>query len=219
LTATRPGRSGGASAPRRPEPRAKPRAARRPAAATGSDKHRICVARIGAAHGICGEVKLWPYTVEPLDVGRYGPLQTEDGQGSFEIESLRPAGDCFIAKLKGVTDRSAAERLRQTNLYVSRAQLPALPPDEFYHADLIDLAAEDRGGKSLGKVVAVHNFGAGDLLEIAPAAGGDTVLFPFTAAHVPEVDIAAGRIVLDRPDDFFEPERPPRVLSSRRAKV
>jgi 16S rRNA processing protein RimM len=219
LTAARPGRSGGASAPRRPEPRAKPRAARRPPAATGSDKHRICVARIGAAHGIGGEVKLWPYTADPLAVGRYGSLETEDGRRSFAIESLRPAGDCFIARFKGVTDRSAAERLCQTDLYVLRAQLPAPQPDEFYHADLIGLAVEDRGGKSLGAVVAVHNFGAGDLLEIAPAEGGDTVLFPFTAAHVPQVDIAAGRIVLDRLADFFERDNPRRALSPGRAKV
>jgi 16S rRNA processing protein RimM len=186
--------------------------------AAASDRRRICVARIGAAHGIGGEVKLWPYTAEPLDVGRYGALQTEDGQHSFEIESLRPAGDCFIARLKGVTDRSAAERLCQTHLYVSRTQLPAPPPDEFYYADLIGLAAEDCGGNSLGKVVAVHNFGAGDLLEIAPAEGGDTVLVPFTAAHVPQVDIAAGRIVLDGSAGFFEREPPSPAFSRRRTR-
>jgi 16S rRNA processing protein RimM len=170
------------------------------------DKNRICIARIGAAHGTSGQVRLWPFTAEPQAVSRYGPLETADGARSFEIEALRPAKDCLIARLKGVTDRSAAERLCNLDLYVPRERLPAAQHDEFYHADLIGLAVEDAGGKAIGTVVAVHNFGAGDLLEIVPAAGGDTVMFPFTAAVVPRVEIAAGRIILD--PELFERDRP-----------
>ena len=171
-----------------------------------SDKNRICIARIGAAHGTSGQVRLWPFTAEPQAVGGYGPLETADGARSFEIEALRPAKDCLIARLKGVTDRSAAERLCNLDLYVPRERLPVVQHDEFYHADLIGLAVEDAGGKAIGTVVAVHNFGAGDLLEIAPASGGETVMLAFTAAVVPRVEIAAGRIVLD--PELFERDSP-----------
>jgi 16S rRNA processing protein RimM len=177
-----------------------------PRPAVKPDRNRICVARIGAAHGTSGEVRLWPFTAEPQAVGGYGALETADGARSFEIEAVRPAKDCLIARLKGVTDRSAAERLCNLDLYVPRERLPVAQHDEFYHADLIGLAVEDAGGKAIGSVVAVHNFGAGDLLEIAPAAGGDTVMLAFTAAVVPRVEIAAGRIVLD--PELFERESP-----------
>jgi len=169
-------------------------------------KDRVCVARIGAAHGTRGEVKLWPFTAAPAAVGDYGPLETADGSRSFEIEALRPAKDFFVARLKGVTDRTAAERLRNTDLYVPRERLPAPDPDEFYHADLIGLDAEDTAGKTLGTVVAVHNFGAGDLLEIAPAGGGETVMLPFTAAIVPVIEIARGQIIVDAPLGLLEPD-------------
>ena len=152
---------------------------------------RICVARIGAAHGTGGEVRLWPYTVKAEDVAAYGPLQTEDGTRVFEIVSLRPGKDFMVARLKGVSDRTAAERLCNTDLYVSRERLPAPEPDEFYHADLIGLCAEDTAGKAIGTVVAIHNFGAGDILEIAPEARGETLMHPFTAAAVPVIEIAA----------------------------
>jgi 16S rRNA processing protein RimM len=163
--------------------------------------NRICVARIGAAHGTAGEVRLWPFTTRPKDVASYGPLQTVDGTRVFEIASLRPAKDCLVARLKGVTDRSAAERLCNTDLYVPRERLPAPEPDEFYYADLIGLRAEDRAGKAIGTVVAVHNFGAGDILEIAPAAGVETVMLPFSAAAVPNVEIAAGRVIVVMPEE------------------
>jgi len=160
----------------------------------------ICVARIGAAHGTGGEVRLWPFTTKPQSVGAYGPLQTADGKRTFEIETLRPAGDFLVTRFKGVTDRAAAERLCNIELYVPRERLPVPEPDEFYYADLIGLQAQDMAAKTVGSVVAVHNFGAGDLLEIAPADGGETVMLPFSATSVPIVDIASGRIVVDLPD-------------------
>jgi 16S rRNA processing protein RimM len=168
--------------------------------ASPPEKHRVCVARIGAAHGTRGEVRLWPFTAEPEAVAKYGPLETADGTACFEIESLRTAKDGFVARLKGVTDRSAAERLRNVELYVPRLRLPDPEPDEFYHADLIGLAAIEANGGALGTVIAVHNFGAGDILEIAPS-GGDPFMVPFTVAAVPVVDLAAGRIVVEMPPD------------------
>jgi 16S rRNA processing protein RimM len=170
---------------------------------------RICVARIGAAHGTGGEVRLWPYTVRAEDVAAYGPLQTADGTRVLEIMSLRPGKDFMVARLKGVTDRTAAERLCNADLYVPRERLPAPEPDEFYHADLIGLRAEDAAGQVVGTVIAVHNFGASDILEIAPAAAGETLMLPFSAAAVPSVEIAAGRIVIALPEGAVAEEDGP----------
>jgi 16S rRNA processing protein RimM len=161
---------------------------------------RICVARIGAAHGTIGEVRLWSFTADPKAVARYGALTTSDGR-PIEIASLRSGKGFFIARIAGVTDRNGAERLRNLDLFVPRDRLPPPAADEYYHADLIGLTAQDRDGNPLGTVIAVHNFGAGDLLEIAPGRG-QTLLLPFTAAVAPEVDIAAGRIVIDPPREI-----------------
>ena len=159
---------------------------------------RICVAQIGAPHGVRGEVKLWPFTADPLSVGSYGPLESEDGAVRFEIEALRAAKDHLVVRLKGVTDRDAAERLTNTKLFVARERLPTTEADdEFYHADLIGLAVVDTAGNVLGSVAAIHNFGAGDLIDVKPAQGASTVLLPFTEATVPVVDIAGRRIVVD----------------------
>jgi 16S rRNA processing protein RimM len=170
----------------------------------GMGPPRICVGRIGAAHGTGGEVKLWPFTAEPGAVGDYGALETADGARRFEIASLRPAKDFLIARFKGIADRTAAERLRNLDLYVPRERLPAPAPDEFYYADLIGLAVEDRAGAKLGGIVAVHNYGAGDLLEIDRGGDGETVMVPFTAAMVPTVDIAAGRVIVDPPPGLLD---------------
>ncbi len=151
-------------------------------------KNRVCVARIGAAHGTGGEVRLWPFTTRAEAVAVYGPLQT------------------VVARLKGVTDRAAAERLCNTDLYVPRERLPIPEPEEFYYADLIGLRAEDTTGRAIGVVMAVHNFGAGDILEIAPTAGGDTVMLPFSTAAVPSVEVAIGRIVVEAPEGLLAPE-------------
>jgi 16S rRNA processing protein RimM len=160
---------------------------------------RICVARIGAAHGIRGEVKLWSFTEDPAAVASYGPLETQDGTRRFEIEALRPAKDHFVARIAGVGDRDAAERLRNLELYIPRARLPKIEEaDTFYHADLIGLQAVTRDGEDVGIVSAVHNFGASDLIEIKPATG-DPILMPFTDVTVPEIDLDARRIVVVLP--------------------
>ena len=184
-----------------PSPRLAPLATPLP---QGERGNRICVAQIGAAHGTRGEVKLWSFTADPMAVADYGMLESEDGRATFEIEALRPAKDHLVARLAGVNDRSAAERLTNLRLYVSRARLPAAEADEFYHADLIGLAAVARDGRRLGSVVAVHDFGAGAILELRPEGASDTVLLPFTAATAPEVDISGGRIVIDPPQGVFK---------------
>src|SRR5262249_18536565 len=132
----------------------------------------ILVAEIGAAHGLKGEVRLRSFTADPLAVKDYGVLEDETGR-TFEIASLRPAKDVLLARLAGVADRTAAESLRGVKLYLPRERLPpADDADTFYHVDLIGLTAVGRDGRPLGTVIAVHNFGAGDLLEVRPAEGG-----------------------------------------------
>jgi 16S rRNA processing protein RimM len=158
---------------------------------------RVCVGQIGAPHGVRGEVRLRSFTADPEAIAGYGPLETEDGR-ILEIESLRPAKDHFVATLSGIGDRDAAEQLATLKLYVPRDRLPALvETDEFYHADLIGLAVFNKAGEQLGTVLAIHNFGAGDLIEVRLAAGGKTELVPFNERNVPTVDIAAGRIVIE----------------------
>lgn len=148
-----------------------------------------------------GEVRLWPFTEDPLAVTRYGPLSTKDGARSFEVVRAREAKGFLVASLKGISRREDAEPLNGLELYVPRERLPAPDADEYYHADLIGLTAVDADGAPLGRVVALHNFGAGDIVEIAPAAG-PTLMLPFTSAVVPTVDIAAGRLVVVPPDEI-----------------
>jgi 16S rRNA processing protein RimM len=160
---------------------------------------RVCVAEIGAAHGVAGEVRLRAFTEDPLAVTKFGALQAEDGR-AVAITSLRPGKDCLIARVAGVADRTGAERLRNVKLYVAREKLPAIEePETWYHADLVGLTAVGPDGAALGQVIAVQNFGAGDLLEIAPDAGGPTLLLPFTDAAVPLVDVPNGRVVVNLP--------------------
>src|ERR1043165_5171931 len=161
----------------------------------------ICVARIGAAHGVRGAVKLWTFTEDPLAVERYGPLLTKDGARRFEIATLRAAKDHLVATFKGIASRNDAEKLNGIELYVPREKLPATDDDEYYHADLIGLAAVNAANEPLGRVVAIHNFGAGDIIEIAPPHGS-TMLLPFTNAVVPTVDLKGGRVVIELPREI-----------------
>jgi 16S rRNA processing protein RimM len=168
---------------------------------------QVCVARIGAAHGVRGAVKLWTFTEDPFAVTRYGPLATKDGARAFEVAHAREGKGHLVAMLKGVTTRNEAERLNGIELYVAREKLPATDDDEYYHADLIGLAAINTAGQPLGKIVAIHNFGAGDIIEIAPPKGA-TILLPFSNAVVPTVDIAGGRVVIELPAEI-EGDGPP----------
>jgi 16S rRNA processing protein RimM len=160
---------------------------------------KVRVARIGAAHGIRGEVRLWPYTQDPEAVTSYGPLETENGTQVI-IEHLRPDKDHWVARLAGVNDREAAEVLTNLELFVPRERLPPIEePDTFYHADLVGLVAVTAEGATIGTVAAVHNFGAGDIIEIAPSSGGAPLMLSFTEAAVPKVDLQAKRIVVVPP--------------------
>ncbi|WGD52772.1 ribosome maturation factor RimM [Bradyrhizobium sp. CB1650] len=161
----------------------------------------VCVARIGAAHGVRGAVKLWTFTEDPFAVRRYGPLVTKDGKRQFEVAQAREAKDHLVATFKGVTTRDEAERLNGIELYVAREKLPATDEDEYYHTDLIGLPAVTTTGEALGRVIAIHNFGAGDIIEIAPPKG-TTLLLPFSNAVVPEVDLAGGRVVIALPQEI-----------------
>ena len=167
---------------------------------------RVCVAQIGAAHGLKGEVRLWSFTQEPPAFAEYGALETEDGSRKLEVETARFAKDHFVARFKGVDDRDAAEALRNVNLYVAREILPAVEEDDtFYHADLVGLLVLTRDNARFGEVIAVQNFGAGDILEIR-RTDGSTLLLPFTDAAVPEIDLKGGTIVVDPPRDSPESE-------------
>jgi 16S rRNA processing protein RimM len=159
-------------------------------------KNPIQLAVIGAAHGIKGELRVKSFTADPLALGDYGPLQARDGR-RFEVLDVRPAGTVVVVRFKGVTDRTAAEALNGTELFVERDALPDTDgEEEFYHADLVGLAVRDGEGEELGKVVAVHNHGGGDILEIVHR-GREGVLIPFTRAAVPSIQVDSGFLTID----------------------
>ena len=162
---------------------------------------QICIARIGAAHGVRGAVKLWTFTEDPLAVKVYGPLTTKDGTRQFEVATAREAKGHLVATLKGIATREEAERLKGIELYIAREKLPVPDEDEYYHADLIGLDAVTTANAPLGRVIAIHNFGAGDIIEIAPPQG-PTMLLPFTNAVVPTIDLAQGRVVIEMPKEI-----------------
>lgn len=162
---------------------------------------RVCVGAIAGAFGVRGEVRLKSFTSQPDDIATYSPLWTEDGKHSYTVRLTRPVTGGLGARLSGVETREAAEALKGVTLWADRDKLPALPDDEFYHADLIGLSVYDTGGVLLGKVRAIYDHGAGDILEIFGPGRKQTLLLPFTRAAVPTVDLTAGRIIADPPDE------------------
>ena len=163
----------------------------------------VCVGAIAGAYGVRGEVRLKSFCAEPEDIEGYAPLSTEDGAHSYSVVLTGRTTNALTARLGGIETKEQADALRGTRLYVPRARLPALPDDEFYHADLIGLEVVDTGGAVLGRVRSVQNHGASDLLEIAGPGLKTTVLLPFTREAVPTVDLEAGRIIADPPDGLF----------------
>jgi 16S rRNA processing protein RimM len=159
----------------------------------------VLVGVITSAHGLDGEVRVKSFTSDPLALGNYGALSTEDGR-QFGVAALRQfRADDLIVRLSGVDTRSSAEGLKGCRLYIPRAALPQPGPGEYYHADLVDLRAENIDGQEIGRVSAVLNFGAGDILEIT-RSDGHTQLIPFNDAHVPVVDFEGHRVVVDLTD-------------------
>ncbi|HXZ67043.1 MAG TPA: ribosome maturation factor RimM [Alphaproteobacteria bacterium] len=172
----------------------------------------ILVGAFGSAVGLKGEVKLASFTEIPEAIADLAPLLADDGR-EFEIASIRPQTKGLVARVKGISTREAAEKLKGIALYVPRDALPEPEEEgEYYHADLIGLSAVLVSGKPLGKVIAVQNFGAGDLLEIQLANEPRTVFVPFTNDIVPEVDLAAGRLTIDPSPGLLDDaarEKPP----------
>lgn len=169
---------------------------------TSSDGQKVLMARIGAAHGIRGEVRVKPYGDDPLSFADYGILTTKDGKTSFEVEKARVQKTVVVTKFKGVTDRNQAEELNGIELYIDRDQLPEPDEDEFYYSDLTGLSVLDQTGETLGTVIAVQDFGAGDLLEVRPRRGRSFYV-PFTKEFVPEISLSDGLVRVDLPEDYF----------------
>ena len=161
---------------------------------------KTCVGAIAGSFGVMGEVRLKSFCTNPEAIATYGPLSTEDGSRQFTIKLTRPVAGGLGARVSGITTKEQADALKGTSLYVAREKLPSLPDDEFYHADLIGLDVFDTGGALLGRVHALHNHGAGDLIEITGAGLKESLLLPFTLAAVPTVDLAARRIIVDLPE-------------------
>lgn len=161
---------------------------------------RICVGAIAGAFGVAGELRLKSYCAEPAAIADYGLLYTEDGSRSFKVTLTRPLSGGLGARLTGVKTKEEADALKGTQLFADRARLPSLPDDEFYHADLIGLEVRDTGGAVLGTLRAIHNHGAGDILEIFGPGRKTALMVPFTLAAVPTVDLGLGRIIVDLPE-------------------
>jgi 16S rRNA processing protein RimM len=163
----------------------------------------ILMGVFGAPQGVRGEIRVKSLTGEPSAIGGYGPLTDKGGTRTFAFESLRPLkDDMLVARVAGVSTREAAEALKGVELFASRAQLPPPSEDEFYYDDLIGLDAVDTAGDLVGRVISIMNHGAGDVLEIAPAQGGETLLLPFTKRVAPRVDFDAGKIVIEPPREI-----------------
>lgn len=166
---------------------------------------RLLIGRIGAAHGVRGLVRVMSFTADPADLTAYGRPRDTAGR-AVALQIVGQSKGQLLARIDGVADRNAADAWRGTDLYIDRADLPE-PDDseDFYHADLLGLRVEDKAGRMIGHVRAVHDFGAGDVLEIAEE-GGETRYLPFTREAVPNVDLAAGRLVADPPAEVGDPE-------------
>ncbi|QPH52891.1 ribosome maturation factor RimM [Pontivivens ytuae] len=159
----------------------------------------VCVGAIAGAFGVRGEVRLKSFTSDPGAIADYAPLVTEKADKSFDVTITRPIKNGLAARLSGIATKEQADALKGTRLYAPRERLPALPDDEFYHTDLIGLTVLDTGGTELGRVRAIHDHGAGDILEVMGPRG--ETLVPFTREAVPTVDLTAGRIVADIAED------------------
>lgn len=171
---------------------------------TGSGK-RVCLGQVTGVHGVRGEVRVRTFTQEPEAIADYGPVEDADAARRFVILSARAGKTGAVARIEGVDSREAAQALKGVEFWVARDALPE-DADEgsYYHADLVGLVAIGADGAALGQIVSVQNFGAGDLLELRPATGGQTVFVPFTEAIVPDIDIEAGWMLMLPPEGLFE---------------
>jgi 16S rRNA processing protein RimM len=160
---------------------------------------RVLMGVVAAPHGVRGLVRIKSFTEDPMAMAGYGPLSDETGKRQFKVEALSPSRGAVLARIDGVADRNAAEALRGLKLYVDRSALPAAGEQEWYEADLLGLAAVGRDGRDWGKVLAFHDYGAGQSIEVSGGAGGKPVLLPFTTEAVPEIDVVGGKVIVDPP--------------------
>jgi 16S rRNA processing protein RimM len=166
--------------------------------------NHILLGRFGRAHGVKGEVRLQSFTADPLAIAGYSPLLSADGAKTYALASARAAADMLIVRVEGVTTREGADMLNGVELFAPRERLPpAEDEDEFLMADLVGCRAILPDGTVLGEIVGVANYGAGDLLDIRPTAGGPSVLMPFTRAYAPRIDIAGREVAIDPPAGLF----------------
>lgn len=176
---------------------------------TSASTARVAVGVFGAPHGVRGEMRLKSFTGDPLAIIDYAPLTDKSGQRRFVLKKARPFKDnLLIVTIDGVADRDAAAKLTNMEVFASRDLMPDVEEDEFYHADLIGLQAKDTAGKVIGFVLAVHNFGAGDIIEIKPVDGGQTLLLPFTKEIAPHVDLLGETIIIVMPEEIEGEEEP-----------
>ena len=168
-----------------------------------TDNNLVCIAAIIGAFGIKGELRVKSFCANPADLGDYGALLSEDGTDTYDLRVIGPIKGGFACRIKGVQYKDQADALKGIRLYTNRENLPSLPDDEFYHADLVGLDVYDTGGEKLGHITAVHDHGAGDFLEIAGSGIKNTVLLPFTRDAVPTIDLTARRIITDPPKGVF----------------
>lgn len=165
----------------------------------------VCLGIVVGVHGVRGILRVKSFTEDPRDIAAYGPLT--DGAGRrHELEVVGEAKGILLVRVAGVADRTAAEALKGVELLIDRDRLPAPEPGAFYYTDLVGLAAERVDGTPFGEVVAMHDFGAGDIVEIRIAGERKTVMLPFTETVVPVVDIAGGRLVVEPPEGLVENE-------------
>ena len=168
-----------------------------------SELEKVCLGVITGPHGVHGEVKIKSFTEAPEGVGDYGPVTDASGQRTFDLCITGSARGQLIARIEGVADRIVAESLKGIHLYVPRSALPAPAADEYYHADLIGLRVQLTDGTPLGILKAIHNFGAGDLIEIE-RPGGRTIVMPFNRSVVPVVDLGDRRVVVEPPEGSLD---------------
>ncbi|MGD8810996.1 MAG: ribosome maturation factor RimM [Gammaproteobacteria bacterium] len=167
-----------------------------------TEDRKVCIGVIAGPHGVKGQVRLKSFTAEPADVAAYGPVTDASGARAYTLEIVGTARNLLVARIEGVTDRNAAEALRGVELHVDRDRLPEAEADEFYHADLIGLPVRTVDGDAFGTVLALYNYGAGDVIEVR-CVDGDVELLPFNKDVVPEIDLENGFLVVAPPAETY----------------
>jgi 16S rRNA processing protein RimM len=174
-----------------------------------ADDQRICVGALMGAFGVHGDLRLKSFCAEPASIAEFETLTSEDGETEYDLQIVGLIKNGFAAQVAGIKNKEQADDMRGITLWVERAVLPSLPDDEFYHADLIGLKVLNTGGEDIGVVFAVHDHGAGDILELTGPEIKNTIMLPFTKLSVPTVDLSKGIVIIDPPEGLFSNEAAP----------